>query len=130
MPSVSGTGRTDGAQRRVTGITGKCAEWRYGITPLVQIREGEMTKSARRNFMTAVAILSVMAMPGAALAGGKGGGGGHSAGSKPSESMTLNYGKIEHTYSQQSASKKSGTTKEKPQQYMKYEMHDVYISHY
>lgn len=129
MPLVSATGRTDGTQRRVTGITRKCPEWRYGITPLVQVREGEMTKSARRNLIAAAAILSVMAMPGAALAGGKGGGGGHSAGSKPSESTTLNYGKVEHTYSQQSASKKTGTTKGKTQQYMKYEMHDVYISH-
>jgi len=74
-------------------------------------------------------VICMLLVPGVAFAGGKGGGGGHaSGGSKPSENVSLNYGKVEHTYSQQSASKKSGTSKSKPQQYMKYEMNNVYIS--
>ena len=74
------------------------------------------------------ALISTLLVSSIAFAGGKGGGGHASATNKPSENMTLNYGKVEHTYSQQSASKKSGTGKSKPQQYMKYEMEDVYIS--
>ncbi len=44
-----------------------------------------------------------------AMAGGKGGGGGQASSSHPQESMSLNYGKIEHTYTQ----KKTGATKVK-----------------
>jgi hypothetical protein len=44
--------------------------------------------------------------------------------------MSLNNGKIEHTYTQQSASKKAGTTKVKKQPYMKYELKDIGVSSY
>lgn len=76
----------------------------------------------------AATVISMLLVPSVAFAGGKGGGGHASASNKPSENTSLNYGKVEHTYSQQSASKKSGTGKNKSQQYMKYEMKDVYIS--
>ena len=66
--------------------------------------------TSTRNFLCAVATLLLITMPGLALAGGKGGGGGPTGG-KSSENMTLNYGKVEHTYIQQSAPKKTGTTK-------------------
>jgi type VI protein secretion system component Hcp len=58
-----------------------------------------------------------MALPGSAFAGGKSRGGG-----TPSESMSLNYGKVEHTYSQQGASKKTGSKTGKAQ------LHDLSIT--
>jgi type VI protein secretion system component Hcp len=90
-----------------------------------------LTKSSNRNLVLAVATLFLLTMPAVAFAGGKGGGGSGnhtSSGGKPSENISLNYGKIEHSYTQQSASKKTGTTKGKRQQYLKYEMQNVYIS--
>ena len=70
-----------------------------------------------------------MALPTAAFAGSKGGG--HaSGGNKPSESISQNYGKIEQTYTKQSTSKKTGTTKGKTQPYLKYELRDVGVSSY
>lgn len=86
-----------------------------------------------------VAVLSSAST--VAFAAGKGGGGGNHAGNnRPTENMTLNYTKIEHEYKPQkpdgtdataktSANKKTGTTKGKRQEYMKYEMNNVYISH-
>lgn len=92
-----------------------------------------MTKVSNRNLVLSVVTLVVLAMPGAAIAGGRrdGGGGGNFVGTaKPSENMSLNNGKIEHTYTQQSASKKTGTTKVKKQPYIKYELKDVGVSSY
>jgi hypothetical protein len=91
-----------------------------------------MTNGSKRNLVLSVAAVFVFAMPGAAMAGGRsdGGGGGNVGASKPSENMSLNYGKIEHTYSQQSASKKTGTTKVKKQPYIKYELKDGGVSSY
>ena len=90
-----------------------------------------MTKCSKRNLFLSVAILLVLATLGAATAGGKGGSGGNHAGNtKPSENMSLNNGKTEHTYTQQTASKKTGTTKLKKQPYMKYELKDVGVSSY
>ena len=61
------------------------------------------------------AIVLTAALPAAAFAGDKGSGSHAAGGSKPSENMSLNYTKIEHTYTQQSASKKNsgGTGKTK-----------------
>jgi len=75
-----------------------------------------MQKSKMRNIVVTATVLA-MTLPGVALAGGKGGGGG-----KPSESMSLNYSKVEHTYSQQSASKKTGSKTGKTQ------LHDLSIT--
>jgi type VI protein secretion system component Hcp len=91
-----------------------------------------MTKCSKRNLFLSVATLFVLATPGAAIAGGKGGSGGgnHAGNTKPSENMSLNYGKTEHTYTQQTASKKTGTTKVKKQPYIRYELKDVGVSSY
>lgn len=67
-----------------------------------------MTRSSKRHLVLAVTALFALLAPSVAFAGGKGGGGNHAGnGSKPSESMSLNYGKIEHTYSAQKGT--SGT---------------------
>jgi type VI protein secretion system component Hcp len=68
-----------------------------------------MTKSSKRNLVLAVTALFLLLASGHAFAGGKGGGGGgKQAGSdRPKESISLNYGKVEQTYTQQSKSKAS-----------------------
>lgn len=75
-----------------------------------------MRKSTKRNIVVTATVLA-MTLPGGAFAGGKGGGGG-----KPSENMSLNYNKVEHTYSQQSSSKKTGSKTGKAQ------LHDLSIN--
>jgi type VI protein secretion system component Hcp len=54
--------------------------------------------------MIAVTVLTV-AISGQALAGGKGGGGGggRASGDGPKSNISLNYGKIEHSYTPQKA---------------------------
>lgn len=74
-----------------------------------------MQKSEKRNIVVMATVLA-MALPAVAFAGGKGGGG------KPTENMSLNYSKVEHTYSQQSASKKPGSKTGKAQ------LHDLSIT--
>jgi type VI protein secretion system component Hcp len=55
-----------------------------------------------------VTTVIVLLASGIAFAGGKGGSGGKQAGSdRPKESISLNYGKVEQTYTQQSKSKAS-----------------------
>jgi len=48
-----------------------------------------------------------------AVAGGKGGGGGHASATqdRPQESISLSYGKTEHTYTQQKASRDAASGK-------------------
>jgi type VI protein secretion system component Hcp len=58
-----------------------------------------------------IALLAVALASTAAAAAGKGGGaGGHEPGQHPQASLSLNYGKIEHTYKQQQP---SGTARSK-----------------
>ena len=74
-----------------------------------------MTKFTKRNLVLAVTALFLVLAPAAAFAGGKGGGGGgKQAGSdRPKESISLNYGKVEQTYTQRSKSKASPSLYEK-----------------
>jgi type VI protein secretion system component Hcp len=67
-----------------------------------------MTKSSsKRNLHLAVTVLFVGLAPNLAFAGGKGGGGsGKPAGKdRPTESVTLTYGKIEQNYTQKNNAK-------------------------
>jgi type VI protein secretion system component Hcp len=60
-----------------------------------------------RTPMIAVMALALATTP--VFAGGKGGGGGgHATNQSPKESTSFNYGKIEHTYTQQKRSDGSG----------------------
>lgn len=79
-----------------------------------------MIKGAKQIGTITVAALFTLTVP--AFAGSKGGGGNHAGGTKPSENMSLNYSKVEHTYSQQSASKKTGSKTGKAQ------LHDLSIT--
>ncbi len=74
-----------------------------------------MTKFTKRNLVLAVTALFVVLAPVATFAGGKGsGGGGKQTGSdRPKESTSLNYGKVEQNYTQQSKSKASLSLYEK-----------------
>jgi hypothetical protein len=60
-----------------------------------------MTKFSKRHLVLTVTAAFVLLAPGFAFAGGKGGGGGKQAGGdRPTENSSLNYGKVEHTYTQ------------------------------
>jgi hypothetical protein len=63
---------------------------------------------SKRNVVWAIAAISVVLAPSFAFAGGKSGA--KQAGTdRPTESTSLNYGKVEHTYTQKSkASPSSG----------------------
>jgi hypothetical protein len=66
----------------------------------------------RKHFMAAIMLAVGTA---SAIAGGKGGGGHASASTHPQESVTLNYGKIEHSYQQQRVSgSKTGPARSGP----------------
>jgi hypothetical protein len=71
-----------------------------------QEREASMM-NCRSKQIILTAIVLTAALPGAAFAGDNGSGSHAAGGSKPSENMSLNYTKIEHNYTQQSASKKN-----------------------
>jgi type VI protein secretion system component Hcp len=59
-----------------------------------------MTKSSKRHLVLAVTAAFVLLAPGIAFAGGKGGGGKQAGSDRPTENLSLNYGKVEHTYAQ------------------------------
>jgi type VI protein secretion system component Hcp len=61
-----------------------------------------MTRSSKRNLVLAMTTLFVLLAPSLAFVGGKGsGGGGKQAGNeRPTENLSLNYGKVETTYTQ------------------------------
>ena len=75
-----------------------------------------------RSTITIVAVALALASTGA-MAGGRGGGGGHASSSHPSESVTLNYGKVNQTYTQQhrdlASGKASGKRQYKPIHFVK-----------
>jgi hypothetical protein len=54
--------------------------------------------SSARNFVWAMTTISILLTPGFAIAGGKGGGAKQAGTTKPTENTSLNYGKIEATY--------------------------------
>jgi hypothetical protein len=63
--------------------------------------EASMPKSSKQHLVLTVTAVFVLLAPGIAFAGGKGGSGGKQAGSdRPTENLSLNYGKVEHTYTQ------------------------------
>lgn len=60
-----------------------------------------MTKGSKRNLVLSVATLFVLAMPGAAIAGGKGGGSKNADTERPTESLGLNFTKTQVEYQSQ-----------------------------
>ena len=72
-----------------------------------------MTKCPKQNIIVMMATVFVLAVPSAALAGGKGGGGHGSTGEHPQESMSLNYTHVQKTYELQKATKPKTKTEAK-----------------
>ena len=69
-----------------------------------------MTRQSKVNIIGTIALSLLLTAPGVAFAGK--GGGGHGGGNNgPKESVSLNYGKPQNTYTSQSAGSKKGEGK-------------------